>query len=163
MARYPSFNHSLTELCTAEISGYVVCRHLPRAKHCIVYSGVLHSAEWYSSIHLRLDKSVWTGITPPNRCNTWIISVERKHTPPAVYLALMLRQLLIYQQCIRVSDPVTRLLWYINYNREVYFEFSPQVRLQTCYTGWTQKHSLISSNKIKTYWNIFINMGLQIH
>jgi hypothetical protein len=32
------------------------------------------------------------------------------------------------------------------------------------YTGWTQKHSLISSSyKIKTYWNIFINMGLQIH
>jgi len=31
-------------------------------------------------------------------------------------------------------------------------------------TGWTQKHSLISSSyKIKTYWNIFINMGLQIH
>ena len=31
------------------------------------------------------------------------------------------------------------------------------------YTGWTQKHSLISSSyKIKTYWNIFINMGLQI-
>ena len=27
------------------------------------------------------------------------------------------------------------------------------------YTGWTQKHSLISSSyKIKTYWNIFINM-----
>ena len=31
-------------------------------------------------------------------------------------------------------------------------------------TGWTQKHSLISSSyKIKTYWNIFINMRLQIH
>jgi len=31
-------------------------------------------------------------------------------------------------------------------------------------TGWTQKHSLISSSyKIKTYWNIFTNMGLQIH
>jgi len=32
------------------------------------------------------------------------------------------------------------------------------------HTGWTQKHSLISSSyKIKTYWNIFNNMGLQIH
>ena len=32
------------------------------------------------------------------------------------------------------------------------------------YTGWTQKQSLISSSyKIKIYWNIFINMGLQIH
>jgi hypothetical protein len=29
-------------------------------------------------------------------------------------------------------------------------------------TGWPLKHSLIpSSYKIKTYWNIFINMGLQ--
>ena len=35
------------------------------------------------------------------------------------------------------------------------FNYLPQ------YTGWTQKHSLISSScKIKTYWNIFINMGL---
>ena len=32
------------------------------------------------------------------------------------------------------------------------------------YTGRTQKHSLISSSyKIKTYWNIFINMGPQIN
>jgi len=32
------------------------------------------------------------------------------------------------------------------------------------YTGWTQKPSLISSSyKIKTYWNIFINMELQIY
>jgi hypothetical protein len=32
------------------------------------------------------------------------------------------------------------------------------------YTGWTQKPSLISSSyKIKTYWNAFINMGLQIN
>jgi len=31
------------------------------------------------------------------------------------------------------------------------------------HTGRTQKQSLISSSyKIKTYWNIFINMGLQI-
>jgi len=32
------------------------------------------------------------------------------------------------------------------------------------FTGGTQKHSFISSSyEIKTYWNIFINMGLQIH
>jgi len=32
------------------------------------------------------------------------------------------------------------------------------------YIIWTQKHSSISSSyKIKTYWNIFINMELQIH
>jgi len=31
-------------------------------------------------------------------------------------------------------------------------------------TGWTQKHCLISSSyKIKTDWNIFKNMGRQIH
>jgi len=31
------------------------------------------------------------------------------------------------------------------------------------YIGWTQKHSLISSSyKIKTHWNIFINIELQI-
>jgi len=32
------------------------------------------------------------------------------------------------------------------------------------YTGWTQKQFFVSSSyKIKTYWIIFINMGLQIH
>jgi hypothetical protein len=48
--------------------------------------------------------------------------------------------------------------WYSQYK-------STRVRdLITVCTGWTQKHSLISSSyKIKTYWNIFINMGLQIH
>ena len=38
------------------------------------------------------------------------------------------------------------------------------LNLQLQNTEWTQKHSLISSSyKIKTYWNIFINIGLQIH
>jgi hypothetical protein len=51
----------------------------------------------------------------------------------------------------------------------------PCISIQSCklnqigaqysqYTGWTQKYSLnASSYKIETYWNIFINMGLQIH
>ena len=36
----------------------------------------------------------------------------------------------------------------------------PRSEWQSEYTGWTQKHSLISSSyKIKTYWNIFNKYG----
>jgi len=53
---------------------------------------------------------------------------------------------------------------HVKYGTEITYLRIMIIILSDKYTGWTQKHSLISSSyKIKTYLNIFINMGLQIH
>ena len=50
-----------------------------------------------------------------------------------------------------------------NYNVHLYWNSNFRVSFKDYNTGWTQNHSLISSSyKIKTYWTILINIGLQI-